>query len=208
MRTRGYAIARLTLACSLILVLAACEGIRDQLGLNKKAPDEFTVVKKAPLVLPPDFALRPPAPGAPRPQEQQPQQAARSALLGTPPNRVADRQPTLAPAPAPTARLNAPDLPVSRTVGEAALLRQANAETTDGGIRSVVDRETSALADKDRSFTDRLIFWQETPPAGTLIDAQKEAQRLRENAAIGEPVTAGESPIIKRRRRGFLEGIF
>ena len=201
MRTRGHSTAKLTLACSLILVLAACEGLRDQLGLNKKAPDEFTVVKKAPLVLPPDFSLRPPAPG-------EPQQAARSALLGTPPNRVTERQPTLAPAPAPTARLNAPNLPASQTAGESALLRQANAEGANGGIRAVVDRETSALADKDRSFTDRLIFWQETPPPGTLIDAQKEAQRLRENAAIGEPVTSGETPIIKRRRRGFLEGIF
>lgn len=205
---RGHAIAKLSLACGLMLALTACEGLREQFGLTKKAPDEFTVVKKAPLVLPPDFALRPPEPGAPRPQEPQPEQAARSALLGTPPNRVAGRQPTLAPAPAPNARVNAPDLPASRTAGEVALLRQANADAADGGIRSVVDRETSALADKDRSFTDRLIFWQETPPAGTLIDAQKEAQRLRENAAIGEPVTAGETPIIKRRRRGFLEGIF
>ena len=65
MFTRGHAIARLGLACGLIWLLAGCEGIRDQLGFNKKAPDEFTVVKKAPLVLPPDFSLRPPAPGAP-----------------------------------------------------------------------------------------------------------------------------------------------
>jgi len=44
-------------------------------------PDEFRVVTKAPLVVPPDFSLRPPAPGKPRPQELQPESAARTALL-------------------------------------------------------------------------------------------------------------------------------
>lgn len=42
-------------------LLAGCgSGIQDTLGLNKKAPDEFSVVRNAPLSLPPNFALRPP----------------------------------------------------------------------------------------------------------------------------------------------------
>ncbi len=50
--------------------------------MNKVTPDEFRVVTKAPLVVPPDYALRPPAPGKPRPQELQPESVARNALLG------------------------------------------------------------------------------------------------------------------------------
>src|SRR5882757_3404129 len=62
--------------------LAGCQSTRTALGMTKVTPDEFRVVTKAPLVVPPDFALRPPAPGKPRPQELQPESAARTALLG------------------------------------------------------------------------------------------------------------------------------
>lgn len=42
-------------------LLTGCgSGIQDSLGLQKKAPDEFSVVRNAPLSLPPNFALRPP----------------------------------------------------------------------------------------------------------------------------------------------------
>ena len=46
-------------ALALVLVLSSCEGLKKQIGLAKSAPDEFTVVTKAPLILPPDFTLRP-----------------------------------------------------------------------------------------------------------------------------------------------------
>src|SRR6516225_4880817 len=62
--------------------LAGCQSTRQALGMTKVTPDEFRVVTKAPLVLPPDYSLRPPAPGEPRPQELQPESAARTALLG------------------------------------------------------------------------------------------------------------------------------
>jgi hypothetical protein len=45
-------------------MLAGCGGS----GLfNRDRPDEFAVQRQAPLVVPPDFALEPPQPGAPRP---------------------------------------------------------------------------------------------------------------------------------------------
>ena len=60
--------SRLT-ALSVIAILsvglAACDSARETLGLNKRAPDEFAVVPRAPLVLPPNYDLRPPEPGAP-----------------------------------------------------------------------------------------------------------------------------------------------
>src|SRR3569832_2521653 len=73
-------------AAVLVLVgaagLAGCQSTQRALGMTKVTPDEFRVVTKAPLVLPPDYSLRPPAPGEPRPQELQPESAARTALLG------------------------------------------------------------------------------------------------------------------------------
>ena len=56
---------RLIIASALIATagLAGCESTSKALGMSKVTPDEFRVVTKAPRVVPPDFALRPPAPG-------------------------------------------------------------------------------------------------------------------------------------------------
>jgi len=49
---------------------------------NRDRPDEFAVQRQAPLVIPPDFALTPPAPGAPRPSDRGTAQQAQDALFG------------------------------------------------------------------------------------------------------------------------------
>ncbi len=165
--------------------LGACEGVREELGLNKRAPDEFAVVAKAPLVLPPDFKLRPPAPGTRRPQEASPTEQARRLLTKRAPLDTSDLSP-----------------------GEAELLKIAGAERADPQIRRILDEETSLLIKEDQSFADRLIFWQKQPPFGTVVDAAKEKKRLQENAATGAPVTKGETPYIKRRKRAIFEGLF
>lgn len=51
---------------------------------NRERPDEFAVQRQAPLVIPPDFALTPPSPGAPRPTDQSAAQQAQEALFGAP----------------------------------------------------------------------------------------------------------------------------
>ena len=50
-------------------------------GDGKYAPDEFAVVDRAPLVLPPESELRPPRPGEPRAQEIDPGRQAYEALF-------------------------------------------------------------------------------------------------------------------------------
>jgi hypothetical protein len=50
------------------------------MGLAPSAPDEFAVESRAPLTIPPDFDLRPPAPGAPRPQEVAAAEKAKKAI--------------------------------------------------------------------------------------------------------------------------------
>ena len=58
--------ARIALIAGLGAMTAACGG-----GglLNRDRPDEFAVQRQAPLVVPPEFNLVPPQPGAPRPAE-------------------------------------------------------------------------------------------------------------------------------------------
>ena len=56
---------------------------------NRERPDEFAVQRQAPLVIPPDFSLTPPQPGAPRPAEGTAAQQALDALFGGPAPRSA-----------------------------------------------------------------------------------------------------------------------
>lgn len=82
------------------VMLAACGG-----GglLNRDRPDEFAVQRQAPLVVPPDFTLTPPAPGAPRPVEGTASEQALDVLFGGPAPRsrveasVIDRAGSAAP---------------------------------------------------------------------------------------------------------------
>lgn len=182
------AAALMAVAC---LLLPGCADTKRALGYDKAPPDEFQVVSRAPLSLPPDFSLRPPTPGADRPQESNVRDQARRALAGTP-NRFT------------------PISTQGRTQGDVALLKHAGAEGTQPDIRLLVNKETQALADADKSFTDKLVFWRKplAPGDKELVDAPKEAQRLRENQALGRPLTTGDTPKIERGRRGMLQGIF
>lgn len=175
------------------LALSACADTRKAIGWDKVSPDEFNVVTRAPLTLPPDFGLRPPAPGTARPQEQSPTEQARVAVFG---NTAAARN--------AAAGQQGPG-----SSGENALVAKAGGDKVDANIREQLDRETSLLAEADRSFVDRLMFWRANDPAqGEQLDAQRESQRLREAAATGRPASDGSVATVRKRQRGLLEGIF
>ncbi len=76
-----------------IILVAAGASLRAACGsggvLSRARPDEFAVQRQAPLVVPPDFALTPPQPGAPRPAEGTAAQQALDALFGGPAPRSA-----------------------------------------------------------------------------------------------------------------------
>jgi hypothetical protein len=95
----------------------------------------------------------------------------------------------------------------ARSSGETALLQQAGAAEIDPAIRATLNQETG-VGSVDRGFLDSLIFWRTPEPPGDVVDAAAEAERLKANAEQGLPVTAGETPIIKRRKKALLEGIF
>jgi hypothetical protein len=190
--TRSSPLSRIAMAALGVIAalgLGACGETRKAIGWDKTSPDEFRVVSRAPLTLPPDFGLRPPAPGQARPQELQPQEAARAAVFGTQsPGRLAAAE---------------------GSPGEQTLVARMGGGNVDPNIREQIDRESAQLAEADRSFVDRLIFWQQRDPAqGQELDAQRESQRLREASATGRPAADGAVPTIRRRQRGWFEGIF
>ncbi len=173
------------------LVLGACSGLRQTFGGGKQAPDEFTVVRKAPLTLPPDFNLRPPQPGATPLQTTNTSEQAQAVVVSS--------GDTAAPARAPTA-------------GEQTFLRQAGVVRGESNIRQVLLSETTQLAERDEGFIDRLIFWRNDED-GDVINPIEESRRVREQQLAGEartqsPVQPAAAPTIRRRSRSLIGNIF
>jgi Protein of unknown function (DUF3035) len=174
------------LAGGLILAgasLSGCGGNADALGFGKVTPDEFRVVAKAPLVLPPDYALRPPKPGEPRPQELQPESAARQAILGK-------------------------QAAVQRSAGEQLFVARAGGDKADPLARFVVDDENGEIAHKDKSFADMVMFWKAKDASAATdaaaagkgepapIDAAAEAEKIK-------AATGAKTVIIRRQPEQF-----
>jgi len=174
------------------LGLGGCENAKEVIGLTKQAPDEFAIVTRAPLSIPPQYGLRPPKPGAARPQETTPTSKARSILLRN------------------SGQKGQADATASGkfSSGEAAFLKRAGALNPDPSIRQQVNIESSALADADKSVLRKVIFWQKPEEPGKIIDARKESRRIRQVTAQGDSITKGEVPVITRKQKGWLEGIF
>jgi hypothetical protein len=141
--------------------LSGCQSAGKALGITKVTPDEFRVVTKAPLTVPPDYSLRPPTPGEPRPQELQPESAARTALLGIRASQERDQ-------------------------GEKLFVEKAGADKADPLVRYVVDDEFGDLAHKDSSFADRVLFWRKDKTAATAA-AQTAKETGAETAAPVDP---------------------
>ena len=101
---------------------------------NRDRPDEFAVQRQAPLVVPPDFSLAPPAPGAPRPTEGTTQQQTLDALFGGPSPRSELEKTTLnrAGTAAPSIRSTVGD-PDTNTVAKGAVTRDIMAAPQGDG---------------------------------------------------------------------------
>ena len=153
--------------------LTGCSGLKQQLGLTRRTPDEFAVMKRAPLEMPPNLnqvaSLPAPQPGAPRPQETSPEKAAQAAIL-------------------------AGSIPVSQqaSTGETAILQKAGASNAVTNIRAVVDKEAIENAESNRPVSKRIMNWGNTddPGAAVIVDAPAEAQRIKQKQS-------GETPSIE-----------
>jgi hypothetical protein len=179
--------ARILLAAALLPLVAACGADTARtLGFTRDAPDEFAVVTRPPLSMPPVLGQLPqPRPGGS--DQADPRAAGMLAL-------------------APGAALATPS-GGPRTAGEQALVAQAGGSAPQN-IRAQVDAESARLAATSPTLTDRILFRDRSPQPGIAVDPQREAQRLRENAALGRPVEEGTTPIVQPQRRGILGGLF
>jgi len=116
-------IVPVALGLTAVALLSGC-GKR---GYDRARPDEFAVARQAPLVIPPDFALVPPQPGAARVQSSTSQQQTLEALFGS---------------------------NTARSAAENATLDQAGSDAADPGIRSSVGDPSTTVVDKGATTRD------------------------------------------------------
>ena len=76
-------------------LLSGYSNFKQMIGLDQPMPDEFAVESRAPLTVPPDFDLRPPEPGAPRPQEKSAEQQAQQVMEQAGPGEAGKQAPDL-----------------------------------------------------------------------------------------------------------------
>jgi hypothetical protein len=182
--TNGF---RLLAPVTALVLLGGCSdgSLQRTFGLTRDAPDEFTVVTRAPLSMPPDFSIRPPQPGAPRPQEQSSRSQAESALV-------------------PEAALGG--APAGVSPGQVALVRDAGGGAAPD-IRQRVDQEANANTEDD-GFIDKVLYWRKGSTTRAVVNPEQEALRLRQNSALGQSPENGDTAIIEGKRKGWFQDLF
>ncbi len=172
--------------------LGGCDGFYRAIGRDKVVPDEFAVVSRAPLAIPPDYSLRPPRIGALRPQEEAPVDQARQTVF-----RVGQ-----------DAKSDLPPAADNRSAGEGELLKEAGAASAPTDIRQLVETDASSAGEMSDGFIDKLAFWRKDEPklgpTDSVIDPVAESQRLQDekdsgtaSAAPANPALGGK-PVIER----------
>jgi hypothetical protein len=170
----------LLILASVALPLSACSSAKEEFGLTRRSPDEFAIVQRAPLEMPPDYYLRPPTPGADRPQEQAPSVAAQQALLGT-----------------TAAKSGGTD-----SAAEKSILQKSGATSADPNIRATIDGESGEMAISDQPTVKRILNiggdTKKSDLPASVVDPTAESARIKANKESGKPVTDGVTPSIKK----------
>jgi hypothetical protein len=153
------------------LNLAGCDYAKKALGYERQDIDEFKVLNRAPLSVPPNASERPlppPRPGAPALQETSPSKQAEQVLFDT-----TERQ------SASTASI------MNASEGEKVLVESIGSGEKD--IRQKVDKE----AEKERKvqkndLAEKVVFWKKNQGPGKVIDPVEENKRLIKEG-VGKP---------------------
>ncbi|MFZ4125165.1 MAG: DUF3035 domain-containing protein [Rickettsiales bacterium] len=179
------------------LLLAACEGneVREAVGLTREAPDEFVVVSRPPLSVPPDFELKPPRPGEIRAADSTEHQA--KSLILKDDGKAAATVESLEPAPKNVETALDPVIASdAKTSAESNILDKLGASNADPEIRQKLGADTRTPVDgsNEKSLIDQLTKEDGAEP---IVDAKKEAKRIRRNKEKGKPVNKGKVPEAK-----------
>jgi hypothetical protein len=155
---------QILLAAMAAFLLSGCaDKVKKTLGMERTTPDEFSVVERAPLTLPPDFNLMPPQDGADIPVSGD--AVAKELVLGSESN-------------APKAAAS-----TGKSAAENMLLQKAG--TVDPSIRQKLYVEKDAAQPETAAQKLGIV---PSDAKGKALDPAEEAQRLKQEKIKTVPV--------------------
>ena len=141
-----YRVPLFAVAClGVTLLLPGCSDFRRVVGLDRVGPDEFAVESRAPLTIPPEFDLRPPQPGAPRPQEASAADKARKVIDTAGPGEPGKRATAVLKTPAGGVANSAAQPDAGQQVGDQSLASKLLGANDSASGGAVDKRETTPL---------------------------------------------------------------
>ncbi len=138
------------LMATVALTTTACDKTRESLGLKRVQSNEFEVMDRQPLSVPPNYSLRPPLPDAPATAAVDPSDKAKEALLG---DQASNEE---------------------KSEAEKDFLAKANAEDVDHSVRAELEKEVPAK--EESAPGEAIAFWKDggSKKAGEVIDPRAE----------------------------------
>lgn len=192
-----------------VFALTACGGdVKETLGLYKEAPDEFNVVSRPPLSVPPEFYLTTPTPGAPPRFDASQADKARELFLKDGASTVsADEALTPLPEDAPDTAV----MPLTLSDGlpstqEASLLSKLGVSGRDPEIRTQLFQESLAPAPVKEEAT-MIESWLGLDKEESLVDPAAEAERIRAAKDAGKSLE-GEVKTRDNTKKSVLDQLF
>ena len=135
----------LAVASLSLILLSSCGDFRRAIGMDRVGPDEFAVESRAPLTIPPEFDLRPPQPGAPRPQDVTAAERARKVIDTAGPGEPGKQATSSLQLPESGLRARTSQIDPSQQVGDQSLANKLLGANDTAGGPTEVKRETSTL---------------------------------------------------------------
>ena len=155
-------------AVTLLSMLSACSDLRKAIGTEKSSPDEFQVVVRPSLVLPPNFSSRP------------------TAATGA----------QTAATVASDAQAQASVLLGARETGASDYSDIFAFDKIVEDVRSKVDEETAGIK-FERRLPIQVLFGG-LPDVGPVIDKMAEDRRIRRNRLENRSLSYGATPAIDK----------
>lgn len=177
------------LALTLIAITACAGSFREAAGLRRDAPDEFRVVSNAPLVVPPEFTLRPPVPGGKGPKSVDSEQQARNILFDK----------------------SASNKSGSESKAESVFLKKAGVNNADPDIQNALakDEQDATFEHNEKNFLEKSIASLSSKKGSDpVVNSSKEKERIAKNKEAGKAVNDGDIPVVEPSSGGLLNNVF
>ena len=171
----------------LILFLSSCSNSTKTINFKSESPDEFAILRKEPLVIPPNFNLRPPSVKSSNPNLSSRENNLKSAIFLTDKTNKSSKNNS------------------KKSKGEIQLIKSIGEGKLGSRIREVLEDENRQLSKAQDGVVEKIIS-QVTGngSVGKVVNPQTEVKRLQEQQSVGEITVPGQGTvIITRTTRSF-----